>query len=219
MHVKLKVLRGGSAGKEIAVKVPKFLIGRSEECHVRVNSDAISRRHCAITLENDDVKIRDLGSRNGTFVNGVRIDAPQRIQMGDQLRVGPLEFLVTYAKASETVGKGVPSGDGAPPSDDMGGLISDWLTEADENDRRTRGVDSETRAFRLDETDRIKVEPLPAPERPEEVADEDPETAAAEGGRSTNTFARKASPKNVAPKDTQEAAAQTLRKFFNRGSS
>ena len=51
MHVKLKVLRGASAGKEVAVKGPRFFIGRSEECHLRVNSDAISRRHCAITVE------------------------------------------------------------------------------------------------------------------------------------------------------------------------
>lgn len=208
MHVKLKVLRGGSAGKEIAVRVPQFLIGRAEECHIRANSDAISRRHCAITLENDDVRIRDLGSRNGTFVNGVKIDGAHRIQMGDQVRVGPLEFLVTFAK-TPTAAK--VSSDATAAGDDMGGLISDWLAEADENDRRTKGIDSETRAFRLDETDRIKVEPLPAPE-PVEAEAEETESS------QTSTFSRKPSPKNVAPKDTQEAAAQTLRKFFNRGS-
>lgn len=217
MHVKLKVLRGGSAGKEIAVRVPKFLIGRSEECHVRVNSDAISRRHCAITLEEDDVKIRDLGSRNGTYVNGVRIDGPQRIQMGDQLRVGPLEFLVTYAKSSEAVGKPSASGTPTSSSDDMGGLISDWLSEADENDRRTRGgVESETRAFRLDETDRIKVEPIPTGDTKPDVPVEN--EAPDDERSSTSTFVKKATAKNAAPKDTQEAAAQTLRKFFNRGS-
>ncbi len=216
MHVKLKVLRGGSAGKEIAVRVPKFLIGRAEECHVRVNSDAISRRHCAITLEEDDVKIRDLGSRNGTYVNGVRIDGPQRIQMGDQLRVGPLEFLVTYAKSSEAVGKPSASGTPTASSDDMGGLISDWLSEADENDRRTRGVESETRAFRLDETDRIKVEPIPTGDTKPEVPVEN--EAPDDERSSTSTFVKKTTAKNAAPKDTQEAAAQTLRKFFNRGS-
>lgn len=219
MHVKLKVLRGGSAGKEIVVRVPKFLIGRAEECNLRVNSDAISRQHCAITIDEQEARIRDLGSRNGTFVNGVRIEGPQRIQMGDQLRVGPLEFLVTFVKSSEAASK-VPAVNSSPVSaDDMAGLISDWLNEADDNDRRTKQADSETRALKLEETDRIQVsstvEPdveAPATKTPKEAAEAIAETKA------EAAFAKKAQAKNTAPKDTQEAAAQTLRKFFNKGS-
>ena len=89
MHVKLKVLRGASTGKEVEIRGPRFFIGRSPECNLRANSDAISRRHCAITVGDNDVTIKDLGSRNGTYVNGTRIDGEHRIKMGDQLRVGP----------------------------------------------------------------------------------------------------------------------------------
>jgi pSer/pThr/pTyr-binding forkhead associated (FHA) protein len=225
MHVKLKVLRGASAGKEIVVRTTKFLIGRSEDCHLRANSDALSRRHCAILVDERDVKVRDLGSRNGTFVNGVAIEGDQRLQMGDQLRVGPLEFLVTYAKAAQAAGadgaKPVTSSSAVPASDDMAGLISDWLTEADEADRKTRApADAETRALRVDETDRIKIDTAkiqppqteanntgaPAPEEPEPASD-----------RPTTTFSKRTPGRSSAPKDTQEAAAQTLRKFFNRG--
>ena len=227
MHVKLKVLRGASAGKEIPVTVSKFFIGRSEECQLRANSDAISRRHCVITVSDHEVSIRDLGSRNGTHVNGVRIEGDQRLQMGDQLRVGPLEFLVTHLAVAKAPSAPVPrSKAGGKADDEMAGLIDDWLSEGeDDPDHRTRVVEIETRAFRIDDTNRIDVpgskEVVPQPE----VAAEGDEAAAedaAEADSKTKPHAglmsqRPGSSRNVPPKDTQEAAAQTLRKFFNRG--
>jgi pSer/pThr/pTyr-binding forkhead associated (FHA) protein len=245
----LKVLRGASAGKEVEVRGPRFYIGRSEECHLRANSDAISRRHCAITVNDDEVRIRDLGSRNGTYVNGVRIDGDHRIQMGDQLRVGPLEFLVTHLKATKPTPAAKPAG-GKPASDDeMAGLIDDWLSEADDLDRGARVFDSETREFRLDETDRIDLKTAanvsgnappaestsankaakagtdagkPAAAPPDAAAPDESPAAEEEGNvdqprASTPMTGRRGSTKNAPPKDTQEAAAQTLRKFFNRG--
>ena len=70
MQVRLKVLRGKSAGKEVRVAGPKFVIGRAEEANLRPRSDVISRRHCEISIDGDVVTVRDMGSRNGTFVNG-----------------------------------------------------------------------------------------------------------------------------------------------------
>jgi pSer/pThr/pTyr-binding forkhead associated (FHA) protein len=225
MHVKLKVLRGASAGKEVAITGPRFFIGRSEECHLRANSDAISRRHCAITVDHGEVKIRDLGSRNGTYVNGVRIDGEHSIQMGDQLRIGPLEFLVTYLKSAKPVGK--PAGtDSSLLSDaEMAGLIDNWLTEGNEKDRRVPHVAGETREFRLDETNRIAVpgKSNGEPEKTSAVGQSAKEPGG--GGKSDKKTSERApvlptggrsSTKNP-PKDTQEAAAQALRKFFNRG--
>ena len=209
MHVKLKVLRGASAGKEVGVRGAKFFIGRSEECHLRANSDAISRRHCAITVTDSEISIQDLNSRNGTFVNGERISRPHSLAMGDQLRVGPLEFLVTYLRPVKAVVTQPKASD-----DDMAGLIDDWLAEADA-DASDSTLSSETREFRLDETDRIDV---PAKEETETVASKETVTetnqAPSEGQGTQPTRRRNAQPP---PKDTQEAAAQTLRKFFNRG--
>jgi len=94
MEVRLKVLVGRSAGQEIAVPGPSFLIGRADECQLRPKSEYISRRHCEIVLEDSRAVIRDLGSRTGTFVNGAKIP-PQRnveLQSGDTVKVGPLEF-------------------------------------------------------------------------------------------------------------------------------
>ena len=75
MDAKLKVVGGSRAGIEIPLKKAKFVIGRAPECSLRAGSDAISRRHCEIRLTRAEVSILDLNSRNGTYVNGKRLQA------------------------------------------------------------------------------------------------------------------------------------------------
>ncbi|NUP08748.1 MAG: FHA domain-containing protein [Polyangiaceae bacterium] len=64
------------------------LIGRGLEAEVFVASDDASRRHAQLQVEGLDVTLTDLGSRNGTFVNGERIQKPRRVHPGDQILVG-----------------------------------------------------------------------------------------------------------------------------------
>lgn len=99
MDVKLKILVGSSAGQEIPVKDATYLIGRSDECQLRPKSAHISRRHCEITQQDARASVRDLNSRTGTWVNGVRIPVDRRVELhtGDQLKIGPLEFEVLVA--------------------------------------------------------------------------------------------------------------------------
>ena len=87
MQTKLIVASGKSAGRAIAVKRNKLLIGRAEECDVRPLSEDVSRRHCAIHVGPLDAWAEDLGSRNGTFVNGVRITEKTKLADGDLVRV------------------------------------------------------------------------------------------------------------------------------------
>lgn len=94
MELKLVVLAGAKQGTEIPLKKDKFLIGRSKECNLRASSEAISRRHCAITRGEGTWLVRDLGSRNGTHLNDVRIDKEVPLKAGDELRIGPLKFRV-----------------------------------------------------------------------------------------------------------------------------
>ena len=94
MRVKLKVLNGKSAGREVKVPDTGFLIGRSQECHLRPKSDAISRQHCEIVIDDARLLVRDMGSKNGTYVNGKRIDGQVELTQGDQLLVGKLELEV-----------------------------------------------------------------------------------------------------------------------------
>ncbi|MFM7207344.1 MAG: FHA domain-containing protein, partial [Planctomycetaceae bacterium] len=92
MIAKLIVASGKNAGRAIAIKRNKLLIGRAEECDVRPLSEDVSRRHCAITVGPAEVWAEDLGSRNGTYVNGVKIGERTRLSNGDIVRVGSLEL-------------------------------------------------------------------------------------------------------------------------------
>lgn len=97
MDLKLKVLEGKHAGQQIAVKAPKFLIGRAEDCHLRPGSELISRHHCALMVEDGYIAVRDFGSKNGTFVNEERVVGEREIKNGDRLTVGALRFEVHVA--------------------------------------------------------------------------------------------------------------------------
>ncbi|MFM8634534.1 MAG: FHA domain-containing protein [Planctomycetia bacterium] len=95
MTTKLVIASGKSAGKTIAIKRDQLLVGRAEECDVRPLSDEVSRRHCAVRIEPDVVWVEDLGSRNGTLVNGTKITEKTKVYDGDLIKVGNLELRVS----------------------------------------------------------------------------------------------------------------------------
>ena len=82
-------MKGPAAGLQIALGPEPFLIGRTEEGDGALAGDPeISRNHAEVREEDGEWVIEDLGSTNGTFVNGRKIDSPTRIKPGDTLRVG-----------------------------------------------------------------------------------------------------------------------------------
>ncbi len=119
MIAKLIVASGKSAGRTIAIKRNKLLIGRAEQCDVRPLSEEVSRRHCAITVGPAEVWVEDLGSRNGTLVNGVKITERTKVVDGDIVKVGSLELRVSCA---------APAPQGGGSEDD----VSRWLMADDQ---------------------------------------------------------------------------------------
>ena len=99
MEIKLIVVNGKHAGKEIPIQQSKFVIGRDEDCQLRPNSDQVSRRHCEIVADAGSAVIRDFGSKNGTFVNEQRVQGQRELKTGDHLRVANLEFEVLLSTA------------------------------------------------------------------------------------------------------------------------
>ncbi len=99
MKVQLVVVRGKPEGKVIPLSGPTFKIGRGETCHLRPISEQISREHAEFTITADAVMVRDLGSRNGTLVNGKALTAECRLKDRDLVQVGPLTFAVSIAGA------------------------------------------------------------------------------------------------------------------------
>ncbi len=73
------------------VLVPRtrpVVLGRSAECDLPIDSPRASRRHAQVRLDGDRVVVEDLGSRNGTFVNGERLTGTRPLSGGDRIDVG-----------------------------------------------------------------------------------------------------------------------------------
>src|SRR5947209_20385632 len=100
MKVQLIVVQGRSEGKTIPLVGPVFRIGRGETCHLRPNSERVSREHAEFTVTADSVVVRDLGSRNGTLVNGKALTQPTALKDRDLVQVGPLTFQVAIQDAA-----------------------------------------------------------------------------------------------------------------------
>ena len=94
INAELHVLGGKHAGQVIPLNRPKFLIGREQDCQLRPNSELVSRHHCVFTTDEFSVRVRDLGSTNGTLVNDERIQKEVVLQPDDRVLVGSLEFSV-----------------------------------------------------------------------------------------------------------------------------
>jgi len=69
-------------------------VGRDLDCQVYIPNQRISRKHSRITVTSTNVLLEDLNSTNGTFVNGLKIEQPTSIKIGDQLRFNDLEFRI-----------------------------------------------------------------------------------------------------------------------------
>lgn len=99
----LKFISGKYQGGEFPLKGDKqLIIGRSSELDIVLVEDMVSRKHAKITMQGGKITIEDLGSTNGTFVNGEKVKA-QRLKEGDRILVGTsiLKLVKAGANAPE----------------------------------------------------------------------------------------------------------------------
>jgi DNA-binding winged helix-turn-helix (wHTH) protein len=69
------------------------LVGREPGVSIRLDSPKVSRHHARVTVSGREVSIEDLDSKNGTFVRGVRIEAPTRLSPADDIQIGPIKLI------------------------------------------------------------------------------------------------------------------------------
>ncbi len=93
MDVNLVLFKKDGSQKAFSLPSDTTIIGRRHDCDLCIPLNIVSKRHCQLNLNNEAVKIRDMGSRNGTFLNDKRIDEAT-VQPGDYIRIGPLTFLL-----------------------------------------------------------------------------------------------------------------------------
>ena len=84
---------GPERGQVIAVK-EKILIGRALECDISILEPGLSRRHAELDLIGEELTLKDLGSSNGTYVNGDKIDEVV-LKDGDVLQFFKVRFIVS----------------------------------------------------------------------------------------------------------------------------
>jgi len=88
----LHVQSGKHAGKKVKLATGELIIGRDEAARLRIASSDVSRQHCKLVVTETSVTVYELGSRNGTFIDGVPIHKSQRLESGSTLSVGPMTF-------------------------------------------------------------------------------------------------------------------------------
>jgi ABC-2 type transport system ATP-binding protein len=100
-RVTLAIVEGTDVGREIAVTA-RALIGRDPGADVVITDSEVSSRHASVALADGGLVLEDLGSTNGTFVNGQSVSGPQQLKSGDRIRLGAtvLEVRVAVPTAS-----------------------------------------------------------------------------------------------------------------------
>jgi pSer/pThr/pTyr-binding forkhead associated (FHA) protein len=117
MNYVLQVVRGRSASTTLKLADGITTIGRHDDCLIRIKSSQVSRRHCELFEVADKLTLRDLGSSNGTFVNGKKVSGQQALKHGDELTVGAVTLRVAQL-GQPPVSRPEPGEDSKPKAAD-----------------------------------------------------------------------------------------------------
>jgi pSer/pThr/pTyr-binding forkhead associated (FHA) protein len=93
MQAVLVMFRSDGERRSFSMARDMTVIGRREDCDLRIPLGEVSRKHCRILRDGDSLKLEDLGSSNGTFLNGQRVQEAV-LSPGDTIQVGPVVFVL-----------------------------------------------------------------------------------------------------------------------------
>lgn len=98
----LVLQRGGEAGRSWPLnRTSEISIGRSEDCDISLPDRQVSRYHAHISWQGNQYQIEDLGSKNGTHVNGQEVQSTMSLQDGDEVQIA-LRFKMAFVDAGAT---------------------------------------------------------------------------------------------------------------------
>ena len=163
MEVTLVMFKSDSSRREFPVKPEGFVIGRKNTCDLRVPLTSVSRQHCELKVEDGQVKVRDVGSSNGTFHNSIRVQEAV-LEAGDELVVGPVVFTVVIDGKPDVIEPVRSLVDSPDPLGDSGILSSDILEEMGKAD-----IDDSKADTISDHDDDDEEDPIEALERLSEI--------------------------------------------------
>lgn len=107
MQFALQVVWSQSPGPLLRFPPGRYVIGRADDCQLRLHEYSVSRRHCLLTVEPDSALLFDLQSRNGTWINNARLRGQRPFAANDRLRICRTEFQVQFAQDGAQLDSGV----------------------------------------------------------------------------------------------------------------
>ena len=127
MDINLVLFKKDGSQKSFALPSNITVIGRRHDCDLCIPLMDVSKRHCQLDRNNETLEVRDIGSRNGTYLNGQQVNGETPVKAGDYLQVGPLVFQFQIDGEPEKA---------TPPLDDQPKAASEeaLLTAADDED-------------------------------------------------------------------------------------
>lgn len=128
MNVSLILLKKDGNKQVFPVRNKATILGRRPDCELFIPLQVVSRRHCQLSQEEQSLKVRDLRSSNGTFLNGRKIIDETEAKPGDRLQIGPLTFAIQINGQPENVSS--PDPGPAIPSPDLSGADSDTMNRS-----------------------------------------------------------------------------------------
>ena len=101
-NLTVEIASGAQSGQKLEFSIQSSAIwGRSREmCDISFDDRRISKQHCVLEVKDGGILLTDLGSQNGTYINGIRIQKPHPIHLGDMLRIGDTTLRVTAIACS-----------------------------------------------------------------------------------------------------------------------
>lgn len=95
MQIDLIMFKADGSHRKFPLRRGNVVVGRAGGCDLRIPLASVSRKHAVFEVEDDGVVIRDLGSSNGTFRNGLRVEDAE-LDAGDEITIGPVVFRVLF---------------------------------------------------------------------------------------------------------------------------
>jgi len=168
MDHQLLVVRGRSASEIIKLEEGVTIVGRHDECHLKIKSSQVSRQHCHLFEKKGHLLVKDLGSANGTFVNGKRVKEQQVLEPGDELTIGDVQLrverigqpsaAVPQARATSKVETAIVSSPPVPAAD-----VDDFEIDFGEAPDEPTSAPSPTPPAKANPKSATKSEPEPDP--------------------------------------------------------
>lgn len=132
MDANLVLLANGTSRKVFPLSSDVTVIGRRRNCDLRIPLESVSRRHCQLTRKGDQLTIQDLGSRNGTLLNGKPVET-SGVNAGDVIKIGPLVFSVQVdGLPKDVMGPGAQAPSTGAPAEDKPDAQADSPLDLDD---------------------------------------------------------------------------------------